>query len=176
MGGSLSCIAMCCVAFDIETTGLHPERGDRIIEIGAIEIRSGILGNSFHRRINIKKAITRAAFSIHGITREMLIGQYNAEDAMHGFMIFIGTKSLVAYNAPFDVGFLTYELHRIGLFLNNKCLCAMNRAKRMSPSLSNYRLDTVAKHLGISVNTSRLHHALDDAKLTALSWLAMRDR
>jgi len=163
------------VAFDIETTGLRLWRNDRIIEIGAVAVIGSNMDEEFQTLIDADKPITKAAQKIHGITREMLAGQPKAEEALRAFQQFFGDSILVAHNTDFDIGFLGYEYSRIGQGLRNCHICTLKLSRKLYPGLPDYRLETVAKHiLGIEIDKSRCHRALDDARLTARMWLKMR--
>jgi DNA polymerase III epsilon subunit len=165
------------VVLDVETTGLYAWRGDRIIEIGAIEIMNGLIVEEFHSFIAIGKPISKAAQKIHGITAEMLIGQSDAKEVLTSFRRFIGTSILVAHNADFDIKFLRYELSRLGLGMSNGYLCTMRMSKKKFPELPNHKLETVSQHvLGKLPEGLRLHRALDDARMVAMIWLAMGGR
>lgn len=163
------------VAFDIETTGLRLWRNDRIIEIGAVAVIGENMAEEFHTFIDTDKRITKAAERIHAITKEMLIRQPKAKEALAAFQRFIGNSTLVAHNTDFDIGFLGYEYSRIGQGLPNCYICTLKLSRKLYPRLPDYRLETVAKHLGIEVVEHRLHRALDDARLTARIWLKMKD-
>ena len=163
------------VVFDVETTGLNPWRGHRIIEVGAVVVNVDYIGEEFHTLIETDKRITKAAKKIHGITQEILVGQPMAKDALFAFQRFIGNSTLVAHNADFDIGFFGYEYGRIGQGLRNCHICTLKLSRKLYPGLPDYRLETVAKHiLGIEVDNNRLHRALDDARLTARIWIEMR--
>jgi DNA polymerase III subunit epsilon len=163
------------VVFDVETTGLRAWRGDRIIEIGAVAMTDGFIDDEFHRLINVDRPILKAARKIHGITTEMLFGQPKAEEALTVFRQFIGRSVLVAHNAHFDVGFLTWECSRMGLSFSNRFICTLKLSRKLYLGLPNHRLETVAKHvLGTSLDKNRRHRALDDARLTARIWIEMR--
>ncbi len=164
------------VAFDTETTGLNPWRGDRIIEVAAVAIEDGIMGEEFHCLIDIGRPIPKAASRIHGITAEMIAGQPKAEEVLKSFCQFIGKGILVSHNADFDMGFLRYENRRIRQSLPNRHICTLKTSRKLYPGLPDYRLETLAKHiLGIEIDKTRRHHALADARLTAKIWLKMRE-
>jgi len=164
------------IVFDVETTGLRLWRNDRIIEIGAVAVIGEDMAREFHTLIDAKKPITKAAQRIHGITREMLAGQPKAREALIAFQRFIGNSTLVAHNTDFDIGFLGFEYSRIGQGLRNRHICTLKLSRKLYPGLPDYRLETVAKHiLGIEIDKSRRHRALDDARLTAKMWLKMKD-
>lgn len=95
------------VVLDVETTGLSPRYGDRVIEIGAVAIEDGRMVEEFHALINIESPIPKAVQRIHGITDEMLIGKPKADEVMPRFLDFIKSSILVAHNARFDVGFIS---------------------------------------------------------------------
>ena len=164
------------VVFDIETTGLNPLRGHKIIEIGAVAINDRVICEEFESLIDIKKSIPKTACKIHGTTTEMLSGQPETKEVLKAFREFIGRSILVAHNADFDMGFLRWECSRTGLSLSNRCICTLELSKTLYPGLSNYKLGTVARHaLGMEMPEGRCHRALDDARLTARIWLKMRE-
>jgi DNA polymerase III epsilon subunit family exonuclease len=152
------------IVFDVETTGLRLWRNDRIIEIGGVAVIGDRIGEEFCTLIDSDKPVTKAAQKVHGITREMLVGQPRAEEALTAFRQFVANSTLVAHNADFDIG-----------FLRNRHICTLKLSRKLFPGLRDYRLETVAKHiLGIEVGKERLHRALDDARLTARIWQKMR--
>lgn len=162
------------VFFDLETTGLHPERGDRVIEIGAIKVSAGNEIEVFQSLIHTDRRISRAARSIHGIQSDMLKGMPSAEAVFRTFFAFIGQGLLVAHNARFDIGFLRREFRRCGLGLSNPCECTLRLSRRVYPWLASYSLAAVYRHLcGYSLQGIFPHRALHDAYLTAAIWLAI---
>ena len=164
------------IVFDVETTGLFVEKGHRVIEVGAIKVDGNMMGEEFQRLINTDKPITRVARKVHGITAEMLAGQPEAKDILSAFKDFAGTNTLVAHNAAFDVGFLQREFMRAGLVFNSHHKCTLKMSRKVFPGLGNHKLETIARHLGIPVDKTRRHRALDDARLTAQVWIEMRKR
>jgi DNA polymerase-3 subunit epsilon len=162
------------VVLDLETTGFSPHRGDRVIEIGAVAVICGVVVAEFQSLIRVPRAIPWQASRVHGITDEMLAGQPSPEEIFPEFCDFIGGSTLVAHNARFDLSFLRYELRLLGLGLNNNHLCTLELARRRLPHLPDHRLETVARHLlGQLPAETRLHRALDDARLAARVWMAM---
>ncbi|HOE17900.1 MAG TPA: 3'-5' exonuclease [Syntrophorhabdaceae bacterium] len=161
------------IVFDIETTGLFVEKGHRVIEVGAIKVDGGAMGEEFQSLINTDKPIAKAAWKVHGITAEMLAGQHEAKEVFSAFRDFAGTSTLVAHNAAFDVGFLRREFMRAGLVFNSRHKCTLEMSRKLFPGLGNYKLETIARHLGIPVDKTRRHRALDDARLTAQVWIEM---
>lgn len=163
------------IVFDVETTGLRPDRGDRIIEIGAVALMGEDTVDEFSTLVHPEHSIPRDVTIIHGITEEMLVGQPGPDEVIPRFHEFIGTSTLVAHNAEFDVTFLRYEFDRLGLRLNNRHRCTLKMVRKRYPGLPNYHLETVARRLlGISAEEGQRHRALDDARLTARIWVEMR--
>lgn len=165
------------VIFDVETTGFNPQRGARIIEIGAVLVENGKMISEFKSLINCGKAISRQAQRVHGITNEMLLAEPAPEEIFPGFLKYISGSTLVAHNAVFDISFLRYEFSRLGIGINNRYLCTMKMSRRRFPTLPNHKLETVAKHvLGHLPPEIHRHRALGDAKLTAMVWMEMTKR
>jgi len=165
------------VIFDVETTGFGPQRGARVIEIGAVLVENGKMISEFQSFINCGKVVSRQAQKVHGITDRMLFGQPAPEEIFPDFHKYISESTLVAHNAVFDISFLRYEFSRLGLGMNNGYLCTMKMSRRRFPMLPNHKLDTVAKYIlgGLPPEIHR-HRALDDAKLTAMIWMEMIKR
>lgn len=162
------------VALDVETTGLSPSHGHRVIEIGAVAIENGRMIKEFHALVNPGRRISRAAQEVHGITDEMLVGHPSPEIVYPEFHRFITGSLLVAHNAPFDIAFLRHEFYRLGLSLNQSVVCTLDRSRRYCRGLSNYRLETVARYfLGELPFDGKHHRALDDARLVAQVWMAL---
>lgn len=162
-----------CIVFDLETTGLSVERGHRIIEIGAVAVNEEIMEEEFQSLIYTDKPITKVAQKIHGITAEMLAKQPDAKEVLSAFRRFVGTSTLVAHNAAFDIAFLQREFMRARLLLNGRHKCTLMISRKLFPALPNYKLETVARHLGIPANMRKLHRALEDARLAAQVWVEM---
>lgn len=162
------------VVIDVETTGLSPARGDRVIEVGAVALEAGEVVGEFVSLIAAGRSIPHHVSRIHGITDEMLRGQPRPEEVYPALREFIGASALVAHNARFDLAFLRHEFGRLGLGLGNRAVCTLVMARQRLPHLADHRLETVARHLlGGLPAACRLHRALDDARLTARVWAAM---
>jgi DNA polymerase-3 subunit epsilon len=165
------------VVFDVETTGLYPQRGDRVIEIGAVVLRNGETVEQFHSLVNSGRRIPESVQKLHGITNKMLADEPAPEEVFSLFHQFIGRTCLVAHNAKFDMAFLRHEFGRQGLSFVNKCRCTFKTARRLFPRLPDYKLQTVCRHLfGDELNGMKRHRALDDALLTAKVWLELQQR
>ncbi|MDT8316860.1 MAG: 3'-5' exonuclease [bacterium] len=160
------------VVFDLETTGLSPFRGDRIIEIGAIIVEGGSIVREYHSLIDAGRPVSIHAFKVNGINREMLAHAPKPETVMPEFKDFISDSVLVAHNAKFDIGFLRYEFSRQGIAFSNRHHCTLTDARRLYPKLQNHRLETVYRHLfGALPDKVNMHRALDDARMTARVWM-----
>jgi DNA polymerase III epsilon subunit len=161
-------------ALDIETTGLYPQRGHRIIEIGAVSIEGDLIAEEFWSLVNIDRDIPDAAKKVHGITDEMLKDQPGYEEVIPRLIRFLRDSTIIAHNAKFDVSFLRYEAGRLSLALNNRYICTMEMSRKHFPGLPNYKLDTVYRYLfGEIPEDIRRHRALDDARMAARIWMEM---
>lgn len=163
------------VVIDVETTGLSPLRGHRIVEIGAVALEAGVVTGEFHRLVDSGRSIPRSAVRVHGISEAMLLGQPSPEAVYPELHRFLARSPLIAHNAPFDIGFLRHELALFGLSLPNRFHCTLRLCRRRLPRLSDHRLETVARHLlGDLEPDLSLHRALADARLTARVWMALQ--
>jgi DNA polymerase-3 subunit epsilon len=164
------------VAVDVETSGFAPRRGGRVIEIGAVAIENGEVADEFESLVNPRCMIHWGAFRVHGISMEMLEGEPGPEEVMPGLKEFIGDSTVLAHNAPFDMGFLRSEFARLGLELRNKQVCTCIMSRKLLPELPSHSLESVARHLlseGRPLRQS--HRALDDARLCAMIWMRMQE-
>ncbi len=162
------------IAIDVESTGFSPARGDRVIEIGAVVVEHRRIAGEFHSLVNIGQRVPLSAVRVHGITENMLAGEPGPQDVFPRFQDFIGGSVLLAHNAPFDVGFLRHEFGRLGMGLTNQYRCTLALSRRRFPNLRDHKLETVYRHLfGPPPEGTRIHHALDDARMVALVWLEM---
>lgn len=162
------------IAVDVESTGFSPARGDRVIELGAVVVESQRIAGEFHSLVNIGQRVPLSAVRVHGITEDMLDGEPEPQDVFPRFQDFIGKSALLAHNAPFDIGFLRYEFGRLGLGFSNPYHCTLALSRRRFPSLRDHKLETVYRHLfGPPPEGTRIHRALDDARMTARVWMEM---
>ena len=107
------------IVLDTETTGLHPESGDRIVEIGAIELINHIpTGKSFHSYLNpsLEKEMPEESFKVHGLSIDFLSDKPFFSEIIESFYFFIGSSKLVIHNARFDIGFINYEIQKVTIF------------------------------------------------------------
>ena len=166
------------VVLDTETTGLNPQEGHRIIEIGCVElVKRRLTGKRFHVYINPDRIIDEGAIAVHGITNQFLDDKPHFEQIVEDFSAFIRGAELVIHNAPFDIGFINQEFLR----LENKTgtvadLCevfdTLAYARKKHPGQRN-SLDALCKRYGIDNSHRDLHGALLDAEILADVFLLM---
>jgi len=166
------------IVLDTETTGLEPEQGHRIIEIGCVEmVNRRLSGRHFHQYVRPDRQIDPAAFAVHGISDESLVDKPLFVDVAEVFLAFVEGAELIIHNAPFDVGFLNHELARVGggqSPLETYCsvLDTLALARNLHPGLRN-SLDALCKRYGVDNSERDLHGALLDAEILAEVYLAM---
>ncbi|MBF0161367.1 MAG: DNA polymerase III subunit epsilon [Magnetococcales bacterium] len=156
------------IVLDTETTGLSPAEGDRIVEIGCLELLHTRKGESFQQYINPERDIPPEAVRIHGISNERVADQPRFADVVERFLAFIGDDPLIIHNASFDMGFLNAELARLQRppLPMSRVIDTMLLARRKYPGLS-ASLDALCRRLKVD-NSHRVHHgALLDAHLLA---------
>ncbi|GAB4392887.1 MAG: DNA polymerase III subunit epsilon [Gammaproteobacteria bacterium] len=166
------------IILDTETTGLKPEEGHRIIEIGAVEmINRKITGNNLQLYINPERDIDEQAQAVHGISLAFLADKPVFADIASLFLEFIQDADLIIHNAPFDLGFLNAELQRHSHTLNrlekNHCIIdTLVLAREKHPGQKN-SLDALCKRYNIDNSSRNLHGALLDAEILGQVYLAM---
>jgi DNA polymerase-3 subunit epsilon len=166
------------VVLDTETTGLEPEAGHRIIEVGAVEIVGRRLtGRHFHQYLNPDRAIDEGAQAVHGLTAEFLADKPRFADIAEPLQAFLSGAEVIIHNAPFDVGFLDAEWRRLAQGPENTAsLCEITDslilARRLHPGQKN-SLDALCRRYDIDNTERTLHGALLDAELLADVFLAM---
>ena len=166
------------VILDTETTGLEPEQGHRIIEIGCVElVNRRKTGRTFHRYLRPDREIDRAAQQVHGITNEFLAQQPRFADVVDELIEFISGAELVIHNAAFDIAFLDAELQRLpGPARRMRDLCTvidtLPLARQMHPGQRN-SLDALCKRYSVDNSHRELHGALLDAQILLDVYLAM---
>ncbi len=126
------------IVFDLETTGLSPWQGSRVIEIGAVRIESGKLTDTFQSLVNPLVSVPEFLSEINGITDTMIKDQPVPGAVFPKFLSFINNAVLVAHNAKFDLSFLRAELALQGLSISNRHQCTLQKSRRMYPELPNY--------------------------------------
>lgn len=162
-------MAMREIVFDTETTGLHPNGGDRIVEIGCVEMLNHIpTGNSFHVYINPERDMPEEAFAVHGLSAAFLADKPVFAAIADAFVAFIADARLVAHNAAFDVAFVNAELGRLGhpIVENDRVVDTLAIARRKHPFAPN-SLDALCQRYGIDNARRTKHGALLDAEILA---------
>ena len=154
----------CFVVFDIETTGFSSEN-DKIIEIGAVKIENGKIVDRFNEFVNPGVNIPYKITELTGITDDMVESSGYIEEILPKFLEFARGSVVVAHNAAFDTGFIKKNSERLNLNFESAIMDTIPLAKYLFPSLKRFKLNVIAKHLGISLENH--HRAVDDAKATA---------
>jgi DNA polymerase-3 subunit epsilon len=166
------------IVLDTETTGLNPRSGDRIIEIGCVElVNRRLTGNNFHRYVNPERDSEEGALAVHGLTREFLSDKPKFAEIVNELRDYLGGDAeVIIHNAPFDIGFLDVEFGRMNVprFADHvsRVIDTLVQAKEMHPGKRN-SLDALCDRYGVSNAHRTLHGALLDAELLADVYLAM---
>jgi DNA polymerase-3 subunit epsilon len=165
------------IVLDTETTGLYPNNGDRIIEIGCIEIvNRRLTGEQFHCYLNPERNIDAGAIAVHGLTPEFLADKPLFAEVVEQFRQFVGQSELIIHNATFDLDFLDAEFLRLALpsfrSQTSVVIDTLLEARKLYPGKRN-SLDALCERLEVSNKHRTLHGALLDAQLLAEVYLAM---
>lgn len=156
------------VGFDVETTGIDPER-ERIIQVGAVRMEDGVPVARWSALVNPGRPVPAAIQRLTGITDGMLCGQPPLEDVLPPLLEFVGDLPLVAHNAPFDMAFLRAGMRRcLGREADIQCFDSLELARLALPELGGHRLQQVTEALGVPAG--RAHDALADAEAAALAF------
>src|SRR4030088_1219010 len=157
------------IVLDTETTGLDPLRGDRLVEIGCVEIVNRMpTGQTFHRHLNPERDMPAEAFAVHGLSTEFLADKPLFAHVVDKFMEFIADTPLVIHNASFDISFINAELDRTKQpsIARDRLVDTLLLARRKHPGVSN-RLDDLCSRYAIDNSRRTKHGALLDAELLA---------
>ena len=158
---------------DIETTGLYPEKSE-IIEIGAIKTNGTKAIDVFTTLIEPDAAIPAEIEVLTGISGEMTLGKPKIKKALSDFLDFIKDDVLVAHYSDFDIPFIKHHLSKsLGKEMKNKVLCTMRIARSAVPGIKNYKLHTLAEHLGVPVLNR--HRAMGDCETTYNVWIKLME-
>jgi DNA polymerase-3 subunit epsilon len=163
------------IVLDTETTGLDPNDGHRVIEIGCVELIDHFpTGKTFQHYLNPERDMPPDAQRIHGITTEFLQDKPRFAEIAEEFLEFIGDAPLIIHNASFDLKFLNSELHRIARkpIPFARAIDTIDMAKSKYPG-SRYSLDELCKRFNIDLSVRSLHGALLDSELTAQVYLEL---
>ncbi|MCA9409372.1 MAG: 3'-5' exonuclease [Candidatus Omnitrophica bacterium] len=156
------------VVFDVETTGLNPQQGDRILEIAAVKVKDGEIVDTFESFVNPQRDVPAEAAAVHNITNEMLHDAPVADQVLPDVIKFISGACLVGHNIKFDLDFLCYELSLISRRLDERipAIDTLKMSKKLLPQLRSHRLGNLAYFLGAQIEET--HRALADVKLTVV--------
>jgi DNA polymerase-3 subunit epsilon len=163
------------IVLDTETTGLDPLRGDRLVEVGCIELLNSIpSGQTFHRYLNPQRDIPAEAFAVHGLSAEFLGDKPFFADIADDLLAFLGDDPLVIHNAGFDVAFLNAELDRCAKspIARDRLVDTLMLARRKFVGVRN-SLDDLCARFGIDTSKRVKHGALLDAELLAEVYLEL---
>lgn len=162
------------IVLDTETTGLSPATGDRIVEIGCVELINHIpTGKHLHIYLNPERSMPEEAFRVHGLSDDFLRDKPKFAEKADEFLDFIEDSTLVIHNAPFDMGFLNNELERAGKpSLRNNVIDTVMVARERHPG-ARVSLDALCKHYGIDNSKRTLHGALLDSEILADVYLEL---
>ncbi len=164
------------IVFDTETTGFDPHQGDKLVEIGAIELINHIpTGKTYHQYINPLRDMPEEAFKVHGLSTEFLQNYPRFSEIAKDFLNFVGDDGImVAHNAQFDMNFVNYELKHNGFdtLKNHEVVDTLEIAKAKFPTSRN-NLDALCKRFNIDNSKRTKHGALLDAELLAEVYLEL---
>lgn len=163
------------IVFDTETTGLSPAGGDRMVEIGCVEVVNGLeTGRTHHAYFNPDRDMPAEAEAIHGLSSRFLAAQPRFADGVNDLLAFLEDSPLVAHNAPFDMGFLDMELERAGrpAIDRTRMVDTLAIAKRRHPG-AKLSLDALCNRYGIDRSHRVKHGALLDSQLLALVYMEL---
>ena len=157
------------VVFDLETTGLYPNSGDTIIEIGAVKIKNGTIIDRYDELIKPDKILSEEIIGITGINNEMLKGKRNEEEGVKSFMEWVGDAPMVAHNAKFDISFieLAYTKYNFGIF-KNTVIDTLGLSRYLESKERYHNLATLVKRYEIPWDEDKHHRADYDSEGTAL--------
>ena len=163
------------IVLDTETTGLDPNAGHRIVEIGCVELVNHVpTGRVFHKYVNPERDMPVEAERVHGLSEDFLSGQPVFADVAEDFVDFVGEAHLVIHNAAFDMGFINAELARLGIeaIPMRRAVDTVAMARKKFPG-AQASLDALCRRFGIDLAERTLHGALLDARLLAEVYLEL---
>jgi DNA polymerase-3 subunit epsilon len=163
------------IVLDTETTGFDPHTGDRIVEIGAVELmRHVATGNTFHEYINPERAMPEEAFQVHGLGDDFLRDKPKFAAVGQAFLDFVGDSKMIIHNAAFDMKFLNFELGKMGLrqLPWEQAIDTLAIARKKFPG-SPSSLDALCRRFGIDNSSRTLHGALLDSEILAEVYLEL---
>jgi len=161
------------IVLDTETTGFYPLNGDKIVEIGAVELINHIPTDKvYHQYINPEREMPQAAFNVHGLSTQFLADKPNFKAIADDFLDFIGDSPLIIHNARFDMGFLNHELSQLKTPKNitNSVIDTLDMARKKYPGAQN-SLDALCARFDVSNEKRIKHGALLDSEILAEVYL-----
>jgi DNA polymerase III epsilon subunit family exonuclease len=151
---------------DVETTGLFPDSGDRVVEVGVVKVRGGAIVDSFNSLINPERPISPGAFYVNRISPQMVTDAPKFFEIAPQLLEFLDSSVLAAYNSPFDMSFIETEFRLAGVRLPEFVVIdVLKLARTLLPGIKSYKQGNVAAAL--SINTNTLHRALEDVIITS---------
>jgi len=163
------------IALDTETTGLDPTTGDRVVEIGAVELFNHMpTGKTYHQYLNPERMMPKEAFEVHGLSNDFLRDKPRFRDIAPAFLAFIGDATLVIHNAPFDMKFLNHELTAAGhaTLPMTRAFDTVMLARQKYPG-SPASLDALCRRFGVDNSMREKHGALLDSEILAEVYLEL---
>ncbi len=163
------------IVLDTETTGFDPQTGDRIVEIGAVELmRHMATGKTFHEYINPERGMPDEAFKVHGLGDDFLRDKPKFAAVGQAFLDFVGDSKMIIHNASFDMKFLNFELAKMGLrqLPWEQAIDTLAIARKKFPG-SPSSLDALCRRFGIDNSSRMLHGALLDSEILAEVYLEL---
>ena len=163
------------IVLDTETTGLDPASGDRVVEIGCVELINHIpSGQEWHAYLDPQRDMPAEAYAVHKLSEEFLTGKPLFADVFEDFLEFIGQDRLIIHNANFDVGFLNAELAKVGeiRILMDRVTDTLALARRKHPGSPN-SLDALCKRYGVDASSRTTHGAIIDCNLLAAVYIEL---
>ncbi|SFH06468.1 DNA polymerase-3 subunit epsilon [Palleronia marisminoris] len=163
------------IVLDTETTGFEPEQGDRIVEIGGVELMGHVpTGRTFHVYINPERSMPQEAFQVHGLGDDFLRDKPKFAEIAQNFLTFVGDAKLVIHNASFDMKFLNAELRWLNLrqLPLDQAVDTLMMARQRFPG-SPATLDALCRRFGIDNSSRTLHGALLDSEILAEVYLEL---
>ncbi len=162
------------VVVDLETTGMSPLKGDRIVEIGAVAVENGAITEEFSTLVDPERLIPYFVQRVHGISDAMVMGKPVFADVLPSFLRFCGDSVLVSHNANFDRGFLDHQAMEVmHTPLPHAHVDTLRVSRILLPKLGKHNLDALTNHFAVRIPPSQRHRALGDARATAEVWLKM---
>lgn len=163
------------IVWDTETTGFDPESGDRLVEIGAVELLNHMpTGNVYHQYINPERSMPQEAFAVHGLGDDFLADKPVFKTVAQDFLDFIGDATIIAHNAKFDMRFINAELKWVGKdpIPASQSLDTLDIARKKFPGAQN-SLDALCRRFGIDNSAREKHGALLDSEILAEVYLEL---